>query len=103
VKKKKKLNKELLDIKEELDRLGPSLDLGCPSMNLLHNIKKLEDRKQKILHIHEVTWRLKRRALWIQEEDRDTKFFHRYANHKRMVNTFWNIKDSNGNMVHAFP
>lgn len=59
------MNKDLLIIKDELDKLGLILDLGCPSTELLNNIKALEEKGQKILHIQEVTWRLKSRALWI--------------------------------------
>ena len=93
------MNRELPDIKEELERLGQTLNMGSPSTDPIHNIKELEENKKKILHVQDITWRLKRKALWIQEGNKNTKLFHRYVNNRRMVNTIWDIKDSNGYMV----
>lgn len=61
------------------------------------NIWELEKRKQKILEAQEVTWRLKSRVLWLKEGDKNTKFFHRFANKRREENTIWEIKDEEGN------
>eukprot|EP00253_Pinus_taeda_P020014 PITA_20014 len=86
-KKKKKMIKELVAIKKELEKIVMMLDDGNPSPYLIKNIKELEEKKQMILHFQEVTWQLKSRELWLKEGDRNTKFFRRYANYRRNFNT----------------
>ena len=52
----------------------------------------------EVLHIvllanEEQAWRLKNIAVWIVKGDNNTKFFHRFASHRRNVNTIakiWN-------------
>ena len=46
--------------------------------------------------------RLKSRAIWIKEGDNNTKNFHRYATHRKNLNTISTIKDVNGKMVYSF-
>lgn len=45
----------------------------------------------------EITWSLKSQAIWILEDNKDTKLFHFYANHSRKVNIIWEISDADGN------
>lgn len=52
---KKNMIKELADIKMELEKFGKILDAGNPTPKLINRIKGLEEKKQKILHIQEVT------------------------------------------------
>lgn len=70
---KKKMNmiKDLADIKKELEKHGRILDVGNPSPKLIKNIKEMEEEKKMILHIQEVTWQLKSRAIWWKEGDRE--------------------------------
>ena len=39
----------------------------------------------------EETWRLKSRATWLAEGDRNTKFFHKFATGRRKDNSIWEI------------
>eukprot|EP00253_Pinus_taeda_P002178 PITA_02178 len=98
-KKKNQMNKDLKDISNEMDRLGLQLQRGHPSRDLLTSIRLLEEKRLSLLHIQEVTWHLKSRALWIQEGDRNTEFFHRHASHRRKIKTIWDMKDSDGNLI----
>jgi hypothetical protein len=41
----------------------------------------MELERNKILLGFEEQWRLRRRAIWIQSGDNNTKFFHNYASH----------------------
>lgn len=45
----------------------------------------------------ENTWHLKSCTIWIQEGDKNTKFLPCYVNHRRKVNTIWEISDVEGN------
>lgn len=74
---------ELDAIHSEMEVLGQKLDLGYPSNTLINSINALEKKKQHILHIHEVNRRLKSMAIWLKEVDRNTHFFHSYANYRR--------------------
>ena len=35
-------------------------------------------------------------ALWIAEGDKNKKYFHHYASHKKSINTIMEIKDTKG-------
>ena len=49
---------------------------------------------------HEVlTWRLKRRVLWIEQGDANTKLFHNFASPKHNNNNIWELMDGEGKMV----
>jgi hypothetical protein len=65
-------------------------------------LKDLERRKNELLELEEVQWRIKSRALWIQERDNITNFFHNYDNHKKHINVIWNIRHPNGYKVSSF-
>lgn len=75
---------------------GSSISLQiCCSKN------DLEKERHKILAIYETSWRLKRRALWLKEGDRNKKFYHRFANNKREINSIWEIKAQRGVLLHS--
>jgi len=44
---------------------------------------------------------LKSRALWIDCGDNNTRFFHNFANHRRVSNAIWDILDTNGEVVNS--
>ena len=44
-----------------------------------------------------LTWRLKSRALWIEQGDANTKFFHSFASARLNNNTIWELSDGAGN------
>jgi hypothetical protein len=65
-------------------------------------IKELMIKKQELLRIEESNWRQKSRAVWIQEGDNNTKYFHKFASFRRMTNSIWEIKDDQGKKVTNF-
>jgi len=61
----------------------------------------LEDEKLKILRAEEEEWRLKSKALWIKGGDCNTRFFHNFANQRRVQNAIWDIQDEGGSFVNS--
>jgi hypothetical protein len=57
----------------------------------------LKKRQSRIHSLVEESWRQKSRATWIKSGDKNTSFFHKYATHRRNINTIWDISDEEGN------
>ena len=62
----------------------------------------LEMRKRTILLDRENEARQKSTAIWITCGDDNTSFFHKYANHRKNINSIWKIADDYGNLVEGF-
>jgi len=71
--------KDILYIKEELERLGKILDNGNPSPEkyLAHTEGPLALEEQSTIRM--------------KEGDRNTNFFHRYENYRRKINLIWHV------------
>jgi len=64
--------------------------------------EKLADlsyRKDHLLKLQETTWRLKSRALWLEAGDHNTKYFHSYANQRRVLSSIWELKNLAGEKI----
>jgi len=91
------LNRILLkDIEKELKSLSIQFKNVSISSHIWKHIWDLGKKKKKTMVEEESTWRLKSRATWLQEGDKNTKFLHRYDNWRRQVNLVWEIKDEAG-------
>ena len=55
-----------------------------------------------MLDIEEKELRLKSRALWLEDGDKNSKVFHNYATHRRNINTICEIKNHEGRLVRTF-
>lgn len=99
--KRSQMKKYLKDISDELDILCPQLLQHNPLASLRASIHSVERKRKHILQVREATWHLKSRAIWIWEGDRNTKFFHRFSNHRRKVNSIWEIIDTEGNRIQS--
>ena len=62
----------------------------------------LESRRRKLLLDREKEARQKSRAMWLLCGDDNTPFFHKFANHRKFVNSIWKIVDDGGNIVEGF-
>ena len=36
---------------------------------------------------------------WLKAGDKNTRFFHKYAEHRQNINTIWEVKSNDGRMV----
>jgi hypothetical protein len=59
-------------------------------------ISSLEKRKVDILRLDEETWSLISQSIWLQSGDKNTKYFHKFVEHKRLTNTIWVLTDLEG-------
>ena len=65
-------------------------------------LRKLEGKKYSLLLKEEKLMRLKSRALWLEAGDKNTKYFHKYASHRKNINTIFEIINRHGNLVRSF-
>jgi len=98
-KKKKDLSVELTIVESENAELLDLTLIDSPTPADLDRLRQRNDRHDQILLIQEVTWRLKSRALWIEAGDKNTKYFHAYANQRRNRNSIWHLRDTTGDSL----
>ena len=60
---------------------------------------EIESRKRTILCYQEKEARQKIRDLWLICGDDNTPFFHKFAAHRKNLNTIWKIHDDSGNLI----
>eukprot|EP00253_Pinus_taeda_P031908 PITA_31908 len=59
----------------------------------------LISKRSQILKEREESWRLRSRAIWLLEGDANTKYYHKFANGWKIINTIWELKDEHGHQV----
>ena len=79
--------KDLVDIESEMKRHIESLGIGFISEVDKLSLIELETRKRTILCDQEKEARQKSRVLWILCGDDNTPFFHKFATHRKNLNS----------------
>ena len=85
-------------MKVNLDRMVYGFNLEEEKLSLVD----LKTRKRTILCDREKEARQKSRALWLLCGDDNTHFSHKFAAHRKNLNSIWKIEDDNGNLVEGF-
>jgi hypothetical protein len=100
-KKKKNLEakEELVKLELELDILYSNHPGGFEKEEEKVLIIEKEQRKLLLMRHEEETWRQKSILNWLASGDRNTKFFHAYANSRKHINTIWEISKEDGTMI----
>lgn len=99
---KLKKSKDLLElevIEEKIVQFHYRSDLYPLSIEQCSSLADLLAAKDRILLSIEEEWRQKSRATWLMAGDRNTKFFQRYANQRRLQNAIWEVSDAYNRLV----
>lgn len=100
-KKKKAVNTARCDeIDKELQWVSLEIDSSSFKPDVIERFHMLELEKAHLLGLQEETWRQKSRAIWIKASDSNRKFFHRFANHHRIMNSVWEVTGEQGQILY---
>lgn len=88
----KKHEVEIAALKEKISSLMMANEDGSFSDQEEATIKELLCKKHDFLRKEESGWRQKSRAVWIKEEDSNTKFFHKFASFRKVSNSIWELR-----------
>jgi hypothetical protein len=100
--KREEEEQDLKNIEVQLDLFYQNIDSTFSSNTSRDELKTLEAKRRKLLADKEATWRLKSRAVWLENGDENTKFFHAYAKGRKEANTIWSLKDQEDRPVTTF-
>jgi hypothetical protein len=64
-------------------------------------ICELEKARSIFLREDEERWRLKRRMLWLEGGDKNTRYFHNFASARRSKKQMWDIEAEDGTIHHT--
>ncbi|XP_030479177.1 uncharacterized protein LOC115696415 [Cannabis sativa] len=82
------------DTQKEIARLQASTSYSSESALRIQN---LQSQLDALLYKEEVYWKQRSRVNWLRAGDKNTKFFHRFASHRKKNNTIKYLKDDLGN------
>ncbi|KAK2441945.1 hypothetical protein QL285_013177 [Trifolium repens] len=81
--------RRIKDTQAELDKLQNSSD----SQDLTQQITAKEKELDELLEKEEMWWSQRYRALWLTHGDKNTRFFHQKASHRKRRNKIEKIRD----------
>jgi hypothetical protein len=100
-KRKKSLDSSKLNrIEHEINFLHRQKARDDQQVDFEATLHHLEATHTLILREEEDRWRLKSRALWLTSGDSNTRYFHRFASHRRNKKLIWDIEEDDGSILH---
>lgn len=94
-------------ILEEAERIVADFEESSsgtfPSPESKDRYSSLITKRSQILREREESWSLRSRAIWFMEGDANTKFYHKFANGRKIINTIWELKNIQGQSVTSQP
>jgi len=86
------LDTKMADLVDKVKRLDEKQQQQCLTFADIYESLDLKKEFSKVCNWIDIFWRHRAKKHWIEEEDRNTKFFHRMANSRRKFNAIHNIK-----------
>ncbi|XP_038973168.1 uncharacterized protein LOC103699679 [Phoenix dactylifera] len=96
--------RRLEGVEEEITALQRREDLrGALPENDMTHLRELLVTHHSLLRQHEIFWRQKSRVQWVNEGDRNTRFFHRTTVIRRQRSMIHSLRDGSGRRVEGEP
>uniref|UniRef100_A0A803NL84 Reverse transcriptase domain-containing protein n=1 Tax=Cannabis sativa TaxID=3483 RepID=A0A803NL84_CANSA len=96
-------HKKDFNFKKHISELEKHLEIARSAHiwddNTIRNIKELQSRLDSLLYKEETYWKQRARTQWLAQGDKNTKFFHRYASHRKKTNKIHQLHLANGGVV----
>ena len=86
-------NKALCQIEEHIGGMTVRLGNGIFQQSDMDLLIKLEVEKIRLLRISDENYHLNSRITWLEAGDKNTIFFHKFAEHRKNINTIWSLND----------
>ncbi|XP_019179165.1 PREDICTED: uncharacterized protein LOC109174381 [Ipomoea nil] len=76
---------------------------GCTDQTSLAEFRRLEECLTRIELQEDTYWRQRAKQHWLKDADANTKFYHRYASHRKKKNTVPRIMNDGGDWIEGVP
>lgn len=96
---KHKEGKALEDILQKMKILQAANLAGSLNDHQFISLQNLEQLRLGLLNKEEAKWHLKIRAIWLSLGDQNNKFFHKYADYRRISNSIWSLNGPDGEII----
>eukprot|EP00253_Pinus_taeda_P030816 PITA_30816 len=70
-----------------------------PNVRSKEQYNSLVAKRSQILKDREASWRLRSRAIWLTEGDDNTCFYHKFSNGRKAINTIWELRDEQNQLI----
>uniref|UniRef100_A0A803PZ02 CCHC-type domain-containing protein n=1 Tax=Cannabis sativa TaxID=3483 RepID=A0A803PZ02_CANSA len=96
-------HKKEFNFKKHISKLEKDLEAArSPTLwddQAIVKIKDLQSNLDALLYKEETYWKQRARTQWLAQGDKNTKFFHRFASHRKKINKIQNLLSASGGTI----
>ena len=96
------MHHDSISAKCEIMGLHNTYKSGNFSYHIQRHLFEMEGKGMHLLLMEEERWILKSQVIWLEHGNLNIKFFHQYANDRRVQYSIWEIKRDDGVMVRDY-
>uniref|UniRef100_A0A803PJL3 Zinc knuckle CX2CX4HX4C domain-containing protein n=1 Tax=Cannabis sativa TaxID=3483 RepID=A0A803PJL3_CANSA len=97
-------HKKDFNFKQHISKLEKELESARSASiwddHTITTIKDLQSRLDALLYKEETYWKQRAKTQWLAQGDKNTKFFHRFASHRKKINKIHQLHLPNGGIVY---